>query len=280
VVEDLRAALDKHGLLVVREQDHFQPEDHIALAQCFGDIFPLPPRFQHARAPHRDILRVSNHVEEGFTGVGTSGWHIDGVSYETPFSFAIMRIESVSADGPTLFLPLQPLAERLIEEKLSWQNLAVLCGKGEQKVRHPLLFTNPRTRQPGVVLGKLGGLVWAPQAGIAAEEREAGPEELAATLDELDGYVACHAQRTAYRHQWQAGDLLLVDNLAVAHLAAPATQAPPEEGGLRVLHRVVVAGVEPLTPAAGPAKPSAAPQPSMAARGPAADECGTTDPSG
>ena len=70
------------------------------------------------------------------------------------------------------------------------------------------------------------------------------------------------------RHQWQAGDLLLVDNLAVAHLAAPATQAPPEEGGLRVLHRVVVAGVEPLTPAAGPAKPSAAPQPSMAARGP------------
>jgi len=33
-----------------------------------------------------------------------------------------------------------------------------------------------------------------------------------------------------------------VDNLQVAHLAPPETMLPPEELGLRVLHRVVVAG--------------------------------------
>ena len=251
-MDGLRAALDAHGLLVIRDQLNFRPEDHLALAQCFGDVFPLPPRFQHSRAPHKDILRVSNNADQGFMGVGTSGWHIDGISYETPFSFALMRIEAVSANGPTLFLPLQPLAQQLMEEKPRWRDLAVVCGKDDKKVRHPLLFANPRTRQPGVVLGKLGGLVWAPQAGVPADEREARPEEVAAMLDELDGYVERFAEQAAYRHQWRAGDLLLCDNLAVAHLAAPATQAPPEEGGLRILHRVVVAGTEALEPAAAP----------------------------
>ena len=32
------------------------------------------------------------------------------------------------------------------------------------------------------------------------------------------------------------------DNLAVGHEASPDTQLPPEEIGLRVMHRVTVAG--------------------------------------
>ena len=37
-----------------------------------------------------------------------------------------------------------------------------------------------------------------------------------------------------------------MDNLQVAHLAPPETMLPPGEIGLRVLHRVVVAGGEGL----------------------------------
>ena len=33
-----------------------------------------------------------------------------------------------------------------------------------------------------------------------------------------------------------------LDNLAVGHVASPDTQLPPEEIGLRVMHRVTVAG--------------------------------------
>ena len=46
-----------------------------------------------------------------------------------------------------------------------------------------------------------------------------------------------------YRHEWRTGDLVVVDNVAVAHLAAPETQTPRDVAGLRVLDRVVVAGV-------------------------------------
>ena len=51
-----------------------------------------------------------------------------------------------------------------------------------------------------------------------------------------------------YQHDWRAGDLVIWDNLAVAHLAAPATQSSVEDIGLRVLHRVVVAGEHRLPP--------------------------------
>ena len=46
----------------------------------------------------------------------------------------------------------------------------------------------------------------------------------------------------------QIGKRVLVDNLATAHLAPPETQKPASEIGLRVLHRVVVAGTAALAP--------------------------------
>ena len=42
--------------------------------------------------------------------------------------------------------------------------------------------------------------------------------------------------------QWEAGDLIISDNLAVAHLASPTTQMSEEEVGLRVMHRTIVKG--------------------------------------
>lgn len=42
--------------------------------------------------------------------------------------------------------------------------------------------------------------------------------------------------------QWQPGDFLISDNLAIAHLASEDTQLPVEEVGLRVMHRTIVKG--------------------------------------
>ncbi len=43
--------------------------------------------------------------------------------------------------------------------------------------------------------------------------------------------------------QWEAGDFIISDNLAVAHLASPSTQTSKEEVGLRVMHRTIVKGM-------------------------------------
>merc|ERR1719499_70960 len=50
----------------------------------------------------------------------------------------------------------------------------------------------------------------------------------------------------SYSHKWEEGDVIIIDNLAVAHKAMPA--AHQASSGLRILHRTTVKGMEPLDP--------------------------------
>lgn len=48
-----------------------------------------------------------------------------------------------------------------------------------------------------------------------------------------------------YVHNWEPGDFIISDNLSVGHEASEETQYPVEQVGLRVMHRVTVAGKTP-----------------------------------
>ena len=48
----------------------------------------------------------------------------------------------------------------------------------------------------------------------------------------------------SYAHKWQLGDFIISDNLAIGHEASPETQKSVEQVGLRVMHRVTIAGKE------------------------------------
>lgn len=45
--------------------------------------------------------------------------------------------------------------------------------------------------------------------------------------------------------QWEVGDFIISDNLAVGHEATPETQHSRSQVGLRVLHRTTIKGVHP-----------------------------------
>ncbi len=47
---------------------------------------------------------------------------------------------------------------------------------------------------------------------------------------------------TQYWHNWEPGDFIISDNLAVGHEASPQSQFPRSQVGLRVMHRVTIAG--------------------------------------
>ena len=215
VAAQVRQELDEHGLLLFRGQSDLKPEHHVALGSWFGTVFPLPPRFQHPRAPHANVLRMSNAEAEGLVGVGTTGWHMDGLSYATPFGVALLHIAQVPRRGPTLFLPLHPLVETMRRQQPGWwERLSMRCGTGAAAVHHPLLFAHPRKPDRlGVCLGKTSGLV---RDRGTAQERTLGEAEAAAALAKLDAHVATHAEAHCYAHEWRAGDTLVVDNLQVA----------------------------------------------------------------
>ena len=44
-------------------------------------------------------------------------------------------------------------------------------------------------------------------------------------------YAALDSPECEYAHQWEAGDLILSNNLAVAHRPGPGAHAPVEEVG-------------------------------------------------
>ncbi len=54
---------------------------------------------------------------------------------------------------------------------------------------------------------------------------------------------------TAY--EYQENDCVFIDNLAVAHRAAPEAHLPVEEQGLRIMHRSTVRGVQDHAPRFG-----------------------------
>ncbi len=45
-----------------------------------------------------------------------------------------------------------------------------------------------------------------------------------------------------FRHDWQKGDVLVLENPSLAHLAGPGSQGSLEATGLRLMHRSTVAG--------------------------------------
>ena len=52
----------------------------------------------------------------------------------------------------------------------------------------------------------------------------------------------------AIEYEYEENDCIFIDNLAVAHRASPKAHLPPEEQGLRIMHRSTVRGVEDLRP--------------------------------
>lgn len=46
----------------------------------------------------------------------------------------------------------------------------------------------------------------------------------------------------AFHLQWEVGDFIISDNLAVGHEATPETQYPRSKVGLRILHRTTIQG--------------------------------------
>lgn len=61
--------------------------------------------------------------------------------------------------------------------------------------------------------------------------------------DVLDGLDEAMRRRIVWRQQWADGDFALIDNMALAHLPAPGTQAKPSgpgDPGVRIFHRTTM----------------------------------------
>ena len=121
------------------------------ISEWFGTIEST--FYDHPKAPHRDIFRVSNDRTEGCTNVGRTGtpsfhfhvkswkyiiieqiifnilgWHIDGSFQEKPFSHSIYHIIECPKEGDTVFASLTEIIERLDKKKREYWEMLYMAS--------------------------------------------------------------------------------------------------------------------------------------------------------
>ncbi len=82
------------------------------------------------------------------TGVGRTGWHIDGSFQEKPFTHAIYHIIECPKEGATVFAPLTEIVESLPAEKRCWWERIYMVSDRRRKLLHPLIYSHPETKKP------------------------------------------------------------------------------------------------------------------------------------
>eukprot|EP00088_Acartia_fossae_P001298 TRINITY_DN10486_c0_g1_i2.p1 TRINITY_DN10486_c0_g1~~TRINITY_DN10486_c0_g1_i2.p1 ORF type:complete len:281 (+),score=41.73 TRINITY_DN10486_c0_g1_i2:27-845(+) len=235
VIKIIKNDVKEHSLLVFRNQGTLTPEEYLEIGAWFGDI--EPPILNHEKAPHKDIFRISNDCSQGMTRAGFSGWHIDGTYHPAPPSHSLYRIVELPTNrAATSFIPFTALLDSLPHEKRKvWDTL--WTGTDDAKgIVHPLIYRHPETGKP-VMCVHLGLVDHVYQNYGTPQQKDFSTHEF---IEDI--YEAIVSSDLIYHHEYQTGDLIISDNLALGHIASEETQLPRSQIGLRIMDRINVAG--------------------------------------
>lgn len=235
-VDNLKEDIHKYLVLVFKNQK-LEDSLQVDISKAIGKV--RSTFYKHPSSPHPDIFRVSNNSQEGCTGVGRTGWHIDGTFLARPFAYQTMHFPSISAEGWTQFVPLKQLYESQSKEiRAKWNRRYFVAS---QNVYHPLVYDHPVTCDPTMCFhcGEPFCAAWVENPGKNDQElfeSMPGQTELTQRIE---------SSKYVHTMKWERNDFAIMDNLAVAHYAVPGTQK--ESGGLRILHRTTIEGLhEPI----------------------------------
>jgi taurine dioxygenase len=237
-VDHIHQALLKHIVIVVRGQELTPQQFRDALA-LFGE-----PMLQHrAKFNLDDCPEVSIVTNIGGFGKATM-WHTDHTNHERPPKItALHAIELPSRGGATWFANMYAGLEALsAERRLEVEALFTLNsmennpGYSETDrarypsgVRHPMVRTHPETGRKA--------LYFHPTKSQQIEGVD--DDDVVPLLDALLSEAV--QPSNVYKHTWQPGDVVLVDNRCAMHRA----EHDYREGEHRLLWRVILRGDRP-----------------------------------
>ncbi len=252
-VERIRAALARHLVLVFRAQC-IDDAMLLGFSRRFGELDPPGPN-PYGEPFHREFPElnvISNIVEDGKPrgnlGDGEAVWHADMTYIERPPKGAVLyALELPPSGGDTYFAnmyaayaELPQTLKRRIEGRVAIHdaahNSAGMLRRGYTEVsdvretpgaHQPLVWTHPIDGRRALFLGR------RPHSYIVGLD----VAESEALLDALWEHAT--APRFVMRHEWQLGDVLMWDNLAVLH-----RRDAFDPSSRRRLHRAQLRGEE------------------------------------
>lgn len=228
--------------LLFRDQD-FSWQDQVKFTKTLGKPFEEGSsinRKTHKKIPDRHLGYFSNDPEEGVTGVGIEGWHVDGNVAPMPHMFTMIYCVH-SNKGPTLIVPLKEIVHQLSDEDRNRLEKISFVSGHNASIIQPLLYKEQHRNDDTIMLalGKLSGQ-YLQKKDVKSEPRKLSVEETKAIQDLLQLKIL--SSNKIYTQQYRPKDLLLLYNPAVAHLAGPGSQTSRAISGLRLMRRSTVLG--------------------------------------
>ncbi|MDF1790866.1 MAG: TauD/TfdA family dioxygenase [Thalassobaculaceae bacterium] len=248
----VREAFDRFAGLLFRDQD-LTPDQLVAFSRRFGDLdhAPVMENGRTAVPGLPEVYLVSNikgsdGKEIGSLGSGEAVWHTDMSYLAAPPDISMLHaIEVPPAGGDTWLCGMNAAYQALPEDlKRRVEGLRIKHdgtynsgGYVRQGVTptddprespgtyHPVVIAHPHTGQPLLYLGRRR---MAHIEGLGLAESEA-------LLDELWSYAT--QEKSAYRHNWRIGDVLMWDNRATMH-----RRDPFDASARRLMRRTQVKG--------------------------------------
>ena len=257
MVAIVRAACVERTLLLFRGQDQLSPAAYLGFANRFGGRPDLHSLRHYCLPDHHEIFVVGNVHDAmapqrsgpqptGSPRVGLN-WHTDHYHLPEPGLFTYLHAIQVPpgqgdtryANGIAAYEALPDAVRSKIDglkvlhsRALLFRNLFPEASEEEMEaerrkipdVVHPLVRTHREIGKRGLYLGGEWG------------SRIDGIEE--AEAQELYSELLQHMiqDRFAYRHRWQAGDVLMSDNRCSMHRANEWDEA----NHVRRLHRIIM----------------------------------------
>ena len=243
--QELRQLLARHDVLVLR--GGFTEDEQRRLCAALGRILPQGPRAEvndQPSLPQPEVIYISNAIEAAVPGDVELGLHHEFAYLATPPVGLSLYAEEVSGgpagtkfvSGRLAYKCLAPEVQRRLDKLqglfVAQYDPAIRSALGRHRDRavdprypravHPLVVPHP-------VTGDLILYVNSSQVdrvlGLSEDESEGLLQSL---------FAAMYVDDNVYVHRYQAGDLVVWDNLNVQH-ARPAGQA----GAVRTLRRMV-----------------------------------------
>jgi len=253
VIDALEQEMANRGFLVFKNEQQLEVDDFVRASCLWGGKALNSTHGVHPATPgnHRDIFRLSNDRRHGIPDVGPQ-WHNDGSFLAETFSHSGYHIIRPAEHGGGTWFAHQAGAYDALPDELKeyWSRLTSV--NSNSGVAHPLVHTHPISGRKCIWLhlGMTGGMIekLPDQDGF----RLLNAQELRRLCHQYNDILNAGLENGyATAFEYEANDCVFIDNLAVAHRAAPEAHKPAEEQGLRILHRTTVRGVYPLAPSFG-----------------------------
>jgi len=201
-VRSLRRALVGRHLLLFRGQP-LDPARQAAFTLLFGGTARPASRYECLIPGFSDIGRADG--SDGLIDIAPF-WQSDCAHLAQPAAVSVHQIVGTSENADTLYAGLAAAYDRLSPE--ARRHASRMRTQWRSGIARPLVLSHPVTERLGLYVNL---------ARDAAIVDEFGRENRA-MRDALDRHLCLDG--TYYHHQWRPGDILVVDNFAVAHRAA------------------------------------------------------------